>query len=230
MLIKGFVKTSLVDYPGNIVSSIFLGGCNFSCGYCHNPDLALNAGSLEVFSEKEVLSYISKQKRFLDGVCVTGGEPTLYEKELPLFLSKIKGLGFKVKLDTNGTNPELLQQLITQGLVDYVAVDIKAPLKDYASFVGKNLGTKKILETISLLINSGIDYEFRTTALPNLKKEDFVEIAKHVAKAKKYYIQQFRNSTKLLNEAYEHLIPYTKEELEDIRGECQKFVPTQLRL
>jgi pyruvate formate lyase activating enzyme len=210
--IKGFQKTSLIDYPGKICSVLFLPGCNYRCPYCQNPDLIKNPDKLPDIKEDYVLSFLEKRKKLIDGVCITGGEPTIH-KELPTFIKKIKEQGLLVKLDTNGSNPEIVEQLIKNKLIDYVAMDVKAPLEKYNEVVRVNVDIEKIKETIRILMTSNIDYEFRTTVLPKFhKKEDLLKIAKLIKGAKKYYLQQFR-ALVTLDKTFENEATYTEKEL-----------------
>lgn len=215
--IKGWQKTSLIDFPENISSVIFLAGCNFRCGYCHNPDLVLYHDRLEDIDEGSLISELEKKKGIIDGVVISGGEPTLY-KDLPKFIFKIKELGFLVKLDTNGTSPLMLKQLIDLGLIDYVAMDIKAPLSKYSSVIGGDVNLDVIKESISILKTGKIDYEFRTTMVPGLvEEEDVFNIAGFLNGAKKFVIQNFRGEVNLVDNRYRHLKPFSRSELEKIK-------------
>ena len=178
--IGGFQKQSFIDYPKKISSIIFTIGCNFRCPYCHNSNL-LYAEKIKNISELKILSYLQNNKKYIDGVVITGGEPTLHG-DLPEFIAKVKSFGYSVKLDTNGTNPEMLRKLIKEGLLDFIAMDIKAPLEfqKYNKATGGML-TEKLFEnvkkSIHIIINSGVDYEFRTTLVPTiLAKKDVVKI------------------------------------------------------
>ena len=231
MYIAGLQKTSLIDYPGKITAIIFVFGCNFSCCYCHNPELVKPKLKPEEISEEIFFKFLEKRKNVLDAVTVTGGEPTLY-KDLPEFLAKIKTQGFLVKLDTNGTNPKMLKELIDKKLVDYIAMDIKAPLKKYKKITGKQVDVEKIKKSIDLIMNYELrtknyelDYEFRTTVLPALHtKEDIIENAKLIKGAKKYFLQNFVARDKLLNSKLKKERGFKSKELEEIRKECSKFV------
>src|SRR3989339_28387 len=165
MIIKGFQRTSLVDFPGNIVSTVFLSGCNFRCPFCHNPELALDSPDLKALPERKVLAEIEAHKRFIDGVCVSGGEPTVHSG-LPDFLAKIKALGLKVKLDTNGSNPEMLRTVIAERLVDFISMDVKSSPARYAEATGADVDVLVVGESVKIIMASGIDYEFRTTVVP----------------------------------------------------------------
>lgn len=170
--IGGFKKQSLIDYPGNISSVIFTQGCNFRCGYCHNPNLVLAQRFEKTFRESIILDYLKQKNRLLDAVCITGGEPTLH-KSLPAFIKNVKNLGLKVKLDTNGTNPTMLQHLLGENLIDFVAMDIKhlletAKYKQVAGHCFSQNMLTLIKQSIQLLQNTHIDYEFRTTVIKNI--------------------------------------------------------------
>jgi pyruvate formate lyase activating enzyme len=200
MKIGGFVKQSLIDYPGKIAAVVFTQGCNFRCGYCHNPQLVLPNLFMERFdlAPLNIISYLESHKNWLDGVVVTGGEPTIH-KDLPLFLKEIKALGYAVKLDTNGTNPHLLEQIIKKKLADYIAMDIKiAPEKDlYGKIIGVQMTDdilEKIMVSILLLKNTSIDGEFRTTFIPGIHDETTLQLIQQlVGNSKSYHINQFRD-------------------------------------
>lgn len=196
MRICGLNKTTLLDYPGCVAATLFVGGCNFRCPFCHNGDLVLHSGDISGYEEEEVLSFLKKRKNVLEGVCVTGGEPTLYE-ELPLFIAKIKTLGYKVKLDTNGSNPKMLQKLMNENLVDYVAMDIKAPVAGYDKVCGVNVDIEKIKQSVDLLKSGETMYEFRTTIVKELHTEaDILEIGKWLSGAENYYLQSYQETDK----------------------------------
>jgi pyruvate formate lyase activating enzyme len=221
---KGLQRVSLLDYPGKIAAIAFVGGCDFKCGYCYNRDLVLNPQVLPSISEEEVLSHLEANRGWLDGLVVSGGEPTIHP-ELPSFLEKVKRLGYSVKLDTNGSNPEMLAQLIEKGLVDYVALDVKAPLAEdkYQAVIGTRADgvLKEVEKSVGLLKSSnGIDYEFRTTVVPGLvSKEDILLIAKQIGGAKRYYIQQFKADGSHVDERYSNTVPYPLELLQEIRNQ-----------
>lgn len=206
-IIKGFTKTSMLDYPGKIVSVIFTAGCSFRCGFCHNPELVNNDERLIPFEEEKVLDYLEGRKNWLDGVCITGGEPTL-EKELPTLMKKIKKIGLMIKLDTNGTNPKMLKEIIDEKLADYLAMDIKTSKEKYEKACGVKVDMKKIQESIDLIKESGIDYEFRTTAVPTLvDTEDIREISEWIGDVNIFAIQQFV-PIKTLDEKYSEIHHY----------------------
>lgn len=188
MIIGGFVKNSFVDYPGLISSVIFTVGCNFRCWYCHNSHLFEKKENN--IKEEEIFKFLSSHKTFIDAVVISGGEPTL-QHDLIEFIAKIKKLGYKVKLDTNGTNFDILKALIEAKLVDYVAMDIKAPLEKYQTIVGKHCFIDSVKQSINLLLNSDIESEFRTTFSPDLTLEDIEEICKMIKGANAYSIQKY---------------------------------------
>ena len=195
MLIKGLQKTTLLDYPEKVASIIFTGGCNFNCDYCYNKDLP----SQETISEKSVLEFLKKRKHLIEGVVVTGGEPTIND-DLPDFIKKVKAIGLLVKLDTNGTNPKMLKQLIDDKLIDYVAMDIKCSKEKYELVAGVLVDVVSVDESVSILKNSGIDYEFRTTCTPDMNEEDFEKIGKWIEGSKRYFLQRLYNTTESLEE------------------------------
>ncbi len=225
MLIKGLQRHTLLDYPGKIACTIFVFGCNFRCGYCHNPGLvdARIGGELKTYSQEEILQFLKERKGFLDGVCITGGEPTL-NKEIPEFIKKIKALGYKIKLDTNGTNPEMLELLLKKGLVDYVAMDFKAPLDKYGKAVNAKVNIADLKKSVSL-IKKFLDYEFRITVVPSLTDvNDLIEIAKflnEVGANKAFYLQQFE-AKKCLDRKFQNIKPYTQEKIEEF---CNALKP-----
>lgn len=201
MLLSGLVKTTLIDYPKKIACIVFTQGCNFRCSFCHNPSLIPikreeNAQTEEV-TEESFFEFLNTRKGKLDGVSITGGEPTL-QQDLQNFMKKIKDMGFLVKLDSNGSNPQILKEIIEKGLVDYIAMDIKHTREKYPLAMGRKLPIERIEESVELIMNSGIDYEFRTTVVPTIHaEEDFVEIAKWIKGAKNYYLQEYRDVTTL---------------------------------
>jgi len=229
LAIKGLEKASLIDYPGKVSAVVFLAGCNFRCPFCQNRDLVLEPEKLESIPEKEILDFLKERKKWLDGVCVTGGEPLLW-KDLPDFLGRIKGLGYLVKLDTNGTSPKMLRELIERGLVDFIAMDIKGPLEKYEKFSGAEADKQKIRESIKLIINSGIEHEFRSTVLPALHtKEDVEEMARMVKGARKFYLQQFRPKN-TLDQNFLKEKPFSEKEMLGLRDLCRRYVDTDVRL
>ncbi|MCQ2397989.1 MAG: anaerobic ribonucleoside-triphosphate reductase activating protein [Sphaerochaetaceae bacterium] len=230
MTFSGFQKTDLINYPSNIAATVFVRGCNFRCPYCHNPSLVLpDEYSEEVHCEQEIFDYLEQRRSFIDGLVVTGGEPTLYP-ELPEFVLKVKGMGFSVKLDTNGTNPQMIDFLVKSSLVDYVAMDIKAPLEKYHLFsVAEADCAEKVVKTMEILRNSQVEYEFRTTCPEDiLSKEDFTEIAKMLKKNEHWFLQVF-NPRVTLDPSFAKVRSYTEEELKAIANNLKKYADVSLR-
>lgn len=166
MLFKGLQKVSLIDYPHKICAVVFTGGCNFRCHYCHNPELVLDYQKLPDIPASQILTFLETRKRFLDALCISGGESTL-QKELPNFIAQVKQLGFLIKLDTNGTNPAMLKEVIDRKLVDYIAMDIKTTPAKYSKIIGVETNISNLSASIELITGSGITYEFRTTVFPD---------------------------------------------------------------
>lgn len=188
MRIAGLVKNSFVDYPGLIAAVVFVPGCNMDCWYCHNRALWKNADLLDT---AEILSFLEKRRGFLDGVVISGGEPTL-QKDLPQFIQSVKQMGYRVKLDTNGLKPETVEELLFD--LDYVAMDVKAPPGQLFRVVSFELDDAAIWRTADMLMSSGVDHEFRTTFMPTLDAEDIRQIAQRISGAKRYVIQQYRKT------------------------------------
>ena len=174
MQIHGFNKTTLLDYPGLVAATIFTGACNFRCPYCHNAELVLNPSSQPIIPEEEILAHLKKRRGITQGVCITGGEPTL-QKDLKDFIKKLKELELKVKLDSNGYKPEVLKDLVKEGLLDYVAMDVKAPLDEYDIIAGVKLDSSKLKESIDFLIEGHVPYEFRTTVVKDFHTRESFE-------------------------------------------------------
>lgn len=211
MQIHGFNKTTLLDFPGHLASTVFTGGCNMRCPYCQNADLVLNPLSQPLIDENVIFDHIKKRKGIIEGVCITGGEPTL-QKDLEDFIKRLKDLGVLVKLDTNGYRPEITRKLMENGLIDYVAMDIKSSLDEYHIVSGVNLDTSLIKESVELLKNGPIDYEFRTTVVKELhSKETFEKIGELLSGAKQYFLQGYIDSERVIERRFSS---YTKEELE----------------
>jgi pyruvate formate lyase activating enzyme len=195
MQIHGFNKLTLLDYPKHMAATIFLGGCNLRCPFCHNASLVLNASSQPSISQEEVLATLSKRKGVLEGVCITGGEPTLYP-DLPDLIQQIKALGYLVKLDTNGTNPSMIKSLVSNRLVDYIAMDVKNSKDRYCVTTGiKDIDVTSIAESIDYLLAATIDYEFRTTIVKEYHGPDEIRsLGEWLRGAKAYYLQSFVDS------------------------------------
>ena len=221
MNIGGFQKTSLLDYPDTLSAIIWTTNCNFRCPFCYNKHLVF--GETALISEDEVLSFLEKRKNILEGLVITGGEPFLQE-DLSDFIKKVKGIGYKIKIDTNGSFPEKLKDLLDNNLLDYVSMDVKAPKKKYKRLSGVKSDIKKIESSIEIIKNQAPDYEFRTTIIPGLlDKNDILEIAKWLEGSKNYYLQQFKSDTELISAEINNLKPYSKEELLNILNEIKPF-------
>ncbi|MEM5854745.1 MAG: anaerobic ribonucleoside-triphosphate reductase activating protein [Candidatus Aenigmatarchaeota archaeon] len=233
MLIAGFQKTSLIDYPGKISSIIFLAGCNFRCQFCYVPQLVLpeEIKKIKGMGENRILSYLNENKKFIDAVVFTGGEPTLNE-DLPILIQKIKSMGFSIGLETNGSNPKMLSDLIEEKLVDYVAMDVKTRLEfsSYKKIVQKlNRETfEKVKKSIDILISSGIDYEFRTTLVKELHSvEDVIEICKSLKGAKVYYLQNFKKFNDIISKKI--FSPFEEKRIEEMVDRGKEFVNIKFR-
>lgn len=243
MKIYGFQKTTLLDYPEHVAATVFTGGCNFRCPYCQNAGLVLCGGqqkNLKEFSREEVLAHLRKRRGILEGVCITGGEPTL-QPDLEEFIREVRNLGYQVKLDSNGYRPEVLRRLLEQELLDYVAMDIKACRANYARAAGLKgmerrednlkgempggggLCLERIEESIALLQGSGIPYEFRTTAVKGLHTvEEFGEIGAWLAGSRAYFIQSYRESGEILDGA--GLETFSMEELCEMKRLAERCI------
>ena len=228
MRIGGLQKLTLLDYPGKVACTVFLSGCNLRCPYCHNPGLVLPEQSEgSEIPEAEVLSFLERRKGKLDGVCITGGEPTL-QPELPEFLEKLRRLGYAVKLDTNGTNPDMLEALAQEGLLDYAAMDIKNSPDRYAETCGGVDLLGPVKRSAALLMAGAVDYEFRTTVCAPLHTpEEMAGIGRWLKGAKRYFLQPFVDSGELVGSGMK---PLTKEEIEALRDSVLPYIPnTQIR-
>jgi pyruvate formate lyase activating enzyme len=227
--IRGFIETSFLDWDGKVSAVVFVPNCNFLCPFCSNSSLIKRIDSLPPLDPETIDEFLVKRQKFIDGVVITGGEPTL-QPELPNYISHIRSLGFKVKLDTNGSNPEMLEKLLEAKQLDYVAMDIKGPLDErYAKIVQAKVDLAVIIKSIRLLLDSGIDYEFRTTVCPAVLSEaDIENIACAIKGAKKYVIQQFVPKD-TLDPELEKVIPYSREKLMAIAENCRKCVNTIVR-
>ncbi len=235
MLILGIQKTTLLDYPEHIATTIFTGGCNFRCPFCHNKDIvfaneSIQPQTLTAYSVEEVLQHLQKRKNVLTGVCVTGGEPTL-QPDLADLLGKVKSLGYQIKLDTNGYRPDVLISLVEDGLVDYVAMDIKNSPQKYAQTIGLSAcDISNINQSIDYLIrgNHNISYEFRTTIVAELHtSHDMAAISTWIQGAHAYYLQSYTESTQVIKAGYH---AHSKDTLMEFLSVCQTHIPhTNLR-
>lgn len=211
MRIGGFNKLTTQDFPGNLACIIFTNGCNFDCDYCYNRDL-VESHAPEI-SEEEIFSYLNQRKNMLDGVVISGGEPTIWNDLIP-FMEKIKELGLKIKLDTNGYRPELLKEILDKNLVDYIAMDIKALFNEYYKIVNRKLDTDKLIESINLIKKSKVDHEFRTTIIKGFHTIEDLDKIVDVIDGSPYYLQNFRMEDTVINKK---LFGFSEEELKGIQ-------------
>ncbi len=221
--IKGFIETSFLDWKDHLSSVLFTGGCNFRCPFCHNSELVMNHDRLADIPEEQVFRHLRKFKKWIDRVVITGGEPTL-QKGLAPFIERLKQEGFSVKLDTNGSRPEVVKELVHAGLLDYIAMDIKGPTAGYDRWCGIAVNRQKIEESIDFISTGQVDHEFRMTVVPFLHKEvDVYEAASRVARAKRFFVQDFvpRNT---LNEAFAHLKPFSPDRMVKIRQKVEGII------
>jgi pyruvate formate lyase activating enzyme len=225
MNIGGYQRLTLIDFPGTLATTVFTVGCNFRCPFCHNPELVLGAGvktsGAENKTEQEFFAFLEKRKGKLEGVCITGGEPTL-QSDLVDFVRKVRTMGFRVKLDTNGARPDILKKMLDLKLLDFVAMDIKNQLKNYSKTVGVKVDTERIRLSVELVRNSRVDYEFRTTVVPGIHTEkDFLEIAKWLSGARAYYLQEYREAV-ILDKNLKKKTKGKKLDLEKIQSQIEK--------
>lgn len=224
MIIGGYQKLTLIDYPKKLATTVFTVGCSFRCPFCHNPELVLTSNqqlATNNITEKEFFDFLKKRKGKLDGVCITGGEP-LIQPDIINFIKKIKKLGFLVKVDTNGTRPDVLKKIINQKLVDYIAMDIKNSPKRYDVASGVKSDMERIKLSVDMIMNSGIDYEFRTTVVPGIHTvRDFDAIAKWIKGAPAYYLQEYRE-IKILDPKLKKKTKGKKIDLDKIKERIEK--------
>lgn len=221
--IGGIQKFSTIDYPGHTAAAIFLIGCNMRCGYCHNPELVLPEQYIGAIPEQEILDFLKTRVGLLDGVAVSGGEPTMNE-DLPEFLRKIKHMGFLVKLDTNGTHPKMLRDMLDEGLLDFVAMDIKGPIDKYTEIAARPIDTDAIQECIDL-IRERVDHEFRTTIVRSqLEPHDFEAIGAMVKGAKRFALQHFVSSGNLVSGRFWDEQTFSDDEMKEAQTIMKKYV------
>lgn len=225
MQIHGLNKTTLLDYPEHVAATVFTGGCNFRCPFCHNKDLVLNPAGQPMIDEEEVLAFLKKRKGIITGVCVTGGEPTL-QPDLKEFLARIKEIGLNVKLDTNGYRPEILKDLVESGLADYVAMDIKSSKEGYANAAGwgekDSFRIENIEKSVSYLMQGNVPYEFRTTIVQELHREkEMEEIGKWLEGCRAYFLQSYEESKTVIRKGFHSR---TKEEMLVFQRILKKYI------
>ena len=222
MQIHGFQKMTLLDFPGRVACTVFTGGCNLRCPFCHNALLVTKMSDADIIPSEDVISFLEKRKGLLDGVAITGGEPLL-QPDIASFIRKIKNMGYAVKLDTNGTYPAKLRDLVEEGLVDYVAMDVKNCKEKYGETVGiQNYDVSKADESIKFLLSNKVDFEFRTTVVKEFHTvEDIEKLAEWITGAPKYFLQNFTDSGNLIGE---NMHECSKETLESMRTAALKYV------
>ncbi len=226
--IKGLMPTSLIEYPGKIAAVVFLNGCNFRCPFCQNASLALGTEQAPSIPREQVLNFLKSRKKWLDGVAITGGEPTLAGSELIDFIKEVKALGFAVELETNGSSPELLHELMKNRLVDYYAMDYKAPLDDYDRVTGTKVDKDKIKESAKMLIreqeSACFDYEFRATVVPRLFDErTALRVAQELKGARRFFLQQFQ-ARDCLDASFNKLAAFPPKRLQEFAQIMKPFI------
>lgn len=231
MIISGVQKFTLLDFPEKIACIIFTGGCNYRCGFCHNPEFVLPEELAKIsknfISEEAVLNFLKERRGLLQGVVITGGEPTIMP-DLEAFIVKVRALGFAVKLDSNGNRPEVLRTLIEKKLVDYIAMDFKTSLDEYQKLVGSGAKAENILESINLLKEGKIEYEFRSTLIREIHTPEILEaMSETLDSAKRLYLQTFRNGI-TLDPSFRGFHPFSSDEMESIADLFRKNVETVL--
>ena len=229
MNFAGIQKLTLLDYPGKTACTLFTDGCNLRCPFCHNARLVLpEMRDKTSLSDTEILAFLKKRAGLLDGVCITGGEPLLHFRELREFLQQVRALGYAVKLDTNGTRPNALAELLRDGLIDYAAMDVKNAFPYYPETVGlPDFDVTPVKESIALLIQSGIEYEFRTTVVREFHTVERIrELAQSIVGAKRYFLQYFKDSGELIADG---LSAVPAAEMQEMRDAAAEFCPTEIR-
>ena len=232
MQIKGFIDTSFSDWDGKVSSVVFLPGCNFRCPFCYNKSLVLQPETMLTVAHKQIKKYLEENRKWIDGVVITGGEPTNHE-DLPDFCNELKRMGFHVKLDTNGTNPAMIDKLIADKLVDYVALDLKAPLTEdeYSKASGVNAASilDRLEESIQILFEDKVDYEFRTTMVPTLHRvEDVKRICQAIKGCRKYALQTYKSGVETIDPGFQDLKPFSAAQVEVFFEAARKIVPNTI--
>jgi len=221
MNLQGYQKLTLLDFPGKVACTVFTGGCNFKCPFCHNASLVLSPNAYSS-AQEDIFIYLASRRGIIDGVCITGGEPLL-QPDIEDFIIKVKELGLLVKLDTNGSFPDKLKSLIDKGLLDYVAMDIKSSKENYSKLCGAHVSIEDIEKSVEIIMSSNIPYEFRTTAVKELhSKEDFLNIGLWLKGAKKYFIQGFVDSGNLIKDG---LSAFSLEQMQELLEQVKQNIP-----
>lgn len=225
---KGFLPNSMLDWPGKICTVLFLNGCNFRCPYCHNPELVDELQAPNVVSWNSLAHFLSQRRGWIDGVSITGGEPTLHP-DLPELCGKIKGIDMLVKVDTNGSRPRMLKEMLTRGVLDHISMDLKTSLAKYPQVVRRPVDMEGIEGSIDIILSCGIEHEFRCTVVPGLVEyEDLESLARIVEDAQALVLQQFRPE-KTLDPAYQAIKPYPDELLLEWGDRLERFLPIRTR-
>ena len=214
MIFSGIVKSSLIDYPGKIATVLFTPGCNFNCFYCHNRKLIEEI--TDILDPTEIDIFLEKRQGLIDSIVISGGEPTLYN-DLPETFRKLKKMGYLTKLDTNGSNPDMVKQLINEGIVDYFAVDYKAPFNQYQLYCGEESDSNKVLETINMLNDSKCQFEVRTTVIPQLSLNHLIQMCQELPKVPRYVLNPYRKPLHYLPQHEELVcsVPYSEKEIKE---------------
>jgi pyruvate formate lyase activating enzyme len=221
MRIGGLQKLTLIDYPGQLAATVFTLGCSMRCSFCHNPELVIVGQGAESFKEKDFFDFLKKRQGKLTGVCLTGGEPTI-QPDILEFALKIKKLGFKVKLDTNGTRPDVVRKMIKEKAADYIAMDVKNSLKNYDLATGIKTDKDRIKLSVEIIKNSRLPYEFRTTVVPGIhREEDFLSIAEWLKGSRAYWLQKYQD-IKILDPRLKKKVPTRELDLEKIKKMIEK--------
>lgn len=221
--IKGFIETSFIDWKAGLSSVLFTGGCNFRCPYCHNSDLVQRPDECETYPFDYIMKKLEDKKKWVERVVICGGEPTIHEN-LPETLKVLKKTGMMIKLDTNGSNPDMLRLLVKERLVDYVAMDVKGPLPDYYKWSGVNANTELLADSISFLLENNVPYEFRMTVVPTLHSEDDVyEVAQYLGVSAKFNLQGFRPGA-TLDPGYSNIKPFSPDVMEGLRRNVHRIM------
>ncbi len=223
MMFGGFTPLTLIDFPAKTAAMVYTLGCNFRCPYCHNPEL-VDETVEKTYSEEHIISFLESRRGLLDGLVITGGEPTMHGDALVAFMERVRALGYAIKLDTNGTNPAFIEKVARKNLVDYLAMDVKAPLATYHQVVGRPVNTDAIKASIAALKNGPTDYEFRTTVIKALlSPADLEEIAREIKGARRYYLQKFI-PTSILNPQFKRKVSYSDAEFEAFQKTAAEYV------
>lgn len=221
--IRGFLETSFIDWKGCLSSVLFTGGCNFRCPFCHNTELVLHHDAMEEIPLEHIILNLRKYKKWVDRIVITGGEPTIH-MDIFHMIGRIKAEGIKIKLDTNGSSPFMLKGLVNDGLIDYVAMDVKGPVDKYKRWCGVDISTETVEESVRFILDGTVDYEFRMTVVPFLHREDDVyEVAEYIRHAKRFTIQDFRPCN-TLNPSYEKIKPFSPDKMAKIRENVARIM------